>query len=46
MQTQPSVFPASLSIVHTPLVLPLQGVVHVALLAVPATQAGGVAAGR
>jgi hypothetical protein len=45
MQTQPCTFPASLSIVHTPLVLPLQGVVHVPLLAVLAAHAGGEADG-
>jgi hypothetical protein len=46
MQTQPSVFPPSTTIVHTPLMpLPLQGVVHVPLFAVPVAHAGGVAAG-
>jgi hypothetical protein len=39
MHTQPSVFPPSTGIVQMPLALPVQGVVHAAPLAAPATQA-------
>jgi hypothetical protein len=47
MHTHPSSFPASVVKVHTsfPVPAPLHGVVHEALSATPAAQAGGEAAG-